>query len=99
MHGPPRPIPSSGPKKSDVVIFTDGSAPISIPKDPSSEMIGGVMFTREDLPKCGARSTSIVCRRTRTLLRMAASATSGSNLRRVVVFLAMLLHYHDFRHA
>ena len=27
MHGPPRPIPSSGPRKTDVVIFTDGSAP------------------------------------------------------------------------
>ena len=29
MHGPPLPIPRSGPQKSDVVIFTDGSAPSS----------------------------------------------------------------------
>ena len=51
MHGPPRPIPGSGSRKSDVVIFTDGSAPSSSPKDPATEMIGGVMFTREDSPK------------------------------------------------
>ena len=38
MHRPPRPIPRSGPKKSDVVIFTDGST--SSPKDPSTELIG-----------------------------------------------------------
>ena len=51
MHGPPRPIPSSGSRKTDVVIFTDGSAPSANPKDPATEMIGGVMFTREDSPK------------------------------------------------
>ena len=51
MHGPPRPIPGSGSRKSDIVIFTDGSAPSSSPKDPATEMIGGVMFTREDSPK------------------------------------------------
>ncbi|CAE7301804.1 unnamed protein product [Symbiodinium sp. CCMP2456] len=45
------PIPSSGPRKTDVVIFTDGSAPSTNPKDPATEMIGGVMFTRDDLPK------------------------------------------------
>ena len=51
MHRLPRPIPSSGPKKSDVLIFTDGSAPSSSPKDPPTEMIGGVMFTRDDPPR------------------------------------------------
>ena len=51
LHEPPRPIRRSGPKKSGVVIFTDGSAPSSSPKDPSTEMIGGVMFTRDDLPR------------------------------------------------
>ena len=51
MHGPPRPIPGAGSRKSDIVIFTDGSAPSSSPKDPATEMIGGVMFTREDSPK------------------------------------------------
>ena len=47
-HGPPRPIPGSGSRRTDVVIFTDGSAPSANPKDPATEMIGGVMFTRED---------------------------------------------------
>ncbi|CAE7939621.1 unnamed protein product, partial [Symbiodinium sp. KB8] len=51
MYGPPRPIPSSGPRTTDVVIFTDGSAPSTNPKDPAAEMIGGVLFTREDSPK------------------------------------------------
>ncbi|CAE7517169.1 unnamed protein product, partial [Symbiodinium microadriaticum] len=48
IHGPPRPIPGSGSRRTDVVIFTDGSAPSANPKDPATEMIGGVMFTRED---------------------------------------------------
>ncbi|OLP84362.1 hypothetical protein AK812_SmicGene34786 [Symbiodinium microadriaticum] len=51
LRGKLMPIPGSGSRKSDIVIFTDGSAPSSSPKDPATEMIGGVMFTREDSPK------------------------------------------------
>eukprot|EP00439_Symbiodinium_sp_Y106_P066291 s3967_g10.t2 len=44
MHGPPRPILSSGPKKSDVVIFTGGSAPSS-PTDASSLSVVAAQVT------------------------------------------------------
>ena len=47
----PRPIPSSGPRKSEVVIFTDGSVPGSCPKDPAAEMIGGATFMPDDAPR------------------------------------------------
>ena len=53
--GPPRPIVSSGSKKTDFVIFTDGSFPDakSSLKDP---WIGGVLFQK------GARPVQFGCR-------------------------------------
>ena len=57
-EGPPRPISSVGPKKADVVIFTDGFTPDPRSSDVSPDRVGGVLFDRRIL--CPRQFTAVV---------------------------------------